>query len=95
MQALKLDMWGTILLVGRDAYMTNLFIKGNITKAFWVMLGCAFIIVSVGMAWSLVVRGFASVSLAPKKPLHSLMQAGASYSIDPNAPKPPSAGPTP
>lgn len=62
--------------------MTNLFIKGNIAKTFWVMLGSALIILSVGMAWSLVVRGFCTVNLAPKKSTHSLQHSKAFYSVD-------------
>jgi hypothetical protein len=75
--------------------MTNLFVKGTITKTFFFMLGLAFIIVSVGMAWSLIVRGFCVVSTAPKKPIHSITQAAGAYSIDLNAPKLPAQGPKP
>jgi hypothetical protein len=62
--------------------MTNLFIKGNIAKAFWIMLGFAVIIVSVGMAWSLVIRGFCTVNLAPKKTVHSLESVAGAYSVE-------------
>jgi hypothetical protein len=62
--------------------MTNVSIKGAIAKIFWVMLGCAFIIVSVGMAWSLVIRGFCTVNLSAKKNIHSLTQADGEYAKD-------------
>lgn len=75
--------------------MTSLFVKGTITKTFFFMLGLALIIVSIGMAWSLIVRGFCVVSTAPKKPVHPITQAAGAYSMDMHIPKPPTSGTLP